>query len=345
MVFLWPSMLWILSVIPVFVLAYIWVQRRRQKYALRFSTVSLVKQAAERGPGVRRHIPPLLFLVGTAAMALGSARPVMDVKLPSQEGTIILAIDTSGSMRADDVHPTRMAAAKAAAEAFVQNQPQGVRLGVVSFSDDAVVLQEPTLDRDAVLTAIGGLQPQTGTAIGSGLQVALDSLLNSPAGVASAPSSGSGFGSLDPLGNYSAAPSPTPLPRGAFVSGIIVLLTDGESNEGPDPADVAETIADRGVRVYTIGLGSAQGSDLHIMGDTVHVGLDEGTLKRVAEATGGAYYNAVTETDLQTVYQNLGTRLVFKTEKAEFSAGFTGLAAAFTLLGLILAHFWLVRLP
>jgi Ca-activated chloride channel family protein len=342
MEFLWPSMLWLLLLVPVLILAYIWAQRRRQKYALRFANLSLVKQAMGRGPGIRRHIPPALFLIGMSAMIVGMARPMMTIKTPSQEGTIILVIDTSGSMAADDVHPTRMEAAKAAARTFVENQPKSVKIGVVSFSDDAFVVQAPTTDQPAVLTAIDRLYPQRGTAIGSGMEAALRALLESQGIVAD--TSASQFSQFnDPL--QSAAPTPTPLPRGVFTSGVVVLLTDGENNLGPDPADVASTLADRGIRVYSIGLGSPQGSILHIAGRSIHVGLDEATLKAIAQTTGGAYYNAVTEGDLKTVYENLGTRLVFKDEKTEFTAGFTGIAALFTLIGGIFSLFWFNRLP
>ncbi len=341
--FLWPTMLWLLLLIPVLILAYIWVQRRRQKYALRFASLSLVKQAMGRGPGIRRHIPPALFLLGMTAMIVGMARPVMNIKTPSQEGTIILVVDTSGSMQANDVAPTRMDAAKAAARTFVQIQPKSVKLGIVSFSDDAFVVQAPTTDQQAVLTAIDRLYPQRGTAIGSGLQAALLALLQAQ-GIATDASASQSRGSFNsPL--TGADPTPTPLPRGVFTPGIVVLLTDGENNLGPDPADVAETLADRGVRVYTVGLGSPQGTTLRIAGRSIHVGLDEPTLKHIAEATGGAYYNAVTEGDLKAVYQNLGTRLVFKDEKTEFTAGFTGIAALFTLIGGMFSLFWFNRLP
>ncbi|MDE3089291.1 MAG: VWA domain-containing protein, partial [Chloroflexota bacterium] len=176
MVFQWPFMLWLLLLIPLLIVAYLIAQRRRQKYALRFASLSLVKDALGRGPGIRRHIPPALFLLALTVMVVALARPIAIVTLPSQEGTVILTIDVSGSMQADDLKPSRMEAAKAAARAFVDKQPTGVRIGVVSFSDNASIVQAPTDDKTAVLAAINRLQPQRATAIGRGLLTSVDAI-------------------------------------------------------------------------------------------------------------------------------------------------------------------------
>ncbi len=169
-------MLWLLLLIPALVVAYILAQRRRQRYALRYASLSLVKEALGRGPGIRRHIPPALFLMGLAVMLVALARPVSVVTLPAQEGTVILTMDVSGSMRADDLKPSRLDASKSAARAFVENEPPGVRIGVVSFSDNAFVVQAPTDDKEAVLAAINRLTPQRGTAVGRGLLTSLDAI-------------------------------------------------------------------------------------------------------------------------------------------------------------------------
>src|SRR5512142_253830 len=180
--FLWPYMLWLLLLVPVLIAAYILAQRRRQKYALRYASLSLVKEALGRGPGWRRHVPPFLFLLAVIAMIIALARPVSVLRLPGEEGTIILTIDTSGSMAADDLSPSRMEAAKAAARTFVQSQPKSVRIGIVSFTDTAFMVQAPTTDQDSVLAAIDRLYPQRGTAIGSGLVASIKALYDAPDG-------------------------------------------------------------------------------------------------------------------------------------------------------------------
>ncbi len=337
--FIWPYMLWLLLLVPVLIAAYIWAQRRRQRYALRYASLSLVREALGKGPGLRRHIPPFLFLVGLTVMIVALARPEAVVRVPAEEGTIILTIDTSGSMAADDLNPSRMEAAKAAARAFVSRQSSAVKIGVVSFSDDAFVVQAPTNDQDAVLAAINRLYPQRGTAIGRGMETSLNAIFETPEG--DAPPSKS-FGAQ---ADASPTPTPTPVPKGTFVPAVVLLLTDGENNLGPDPSDVAQEAADRGVRVYTIGIGSKEGSVLHIQGRSIRTRLDEDLLKQVAGIANGAYYNATNEGELQKIYENLGTRLVLKTEKTEVTAGLTGIAAALSILGGALSLLWFNRLP
>ena len=176
MQFQWPTMLWSLLAIPVLIVLYILAQRRRQRYALRYASLSLVKEALGRGPGWRRHLPPALFLVGLTVMLIALARPMSVVTLPSDEGTVILTMDVSGSMRADDLKPNRLEAAKAAARSFVEKQRPGVKIGVVSFSDNAFLVQAPTKDKEAVVASINRLTPQRGTAIGSALLTSLDAI-------------------------------------------------------------------------------------------------------------------------------------------------------------------------
>ncbi len=360
MEFLWPDLLWLLLLVPVLIAGYILAQRRRQRFALRYASLSLVKEALGKGPGWRRHIPPALFLLGLTAMIVALARPQMVVRLPSQEGTIILTIDVSGSMAADDLKPTRMDAAKAAARTFVQSQPPSVRIGVVSFTDTAFAVQAPTTDQDSVLAAIDRLYPQRGTAIGSGLIASIRALYDAPDGNPVAPSnSNQPFGQS--FGGFGFAPGPggggnpndslDSLPpvggdqQTAASNAVIVLLTDGENNMGVDPRDAAQAAADRGIRVYTIGIGSKEGSILHIQGRSVATRLDEDLLKQVAQTANGAYYNALSEGDLKGIYQNLGTRLVMHTEKTEVTAGLTGLAAVLSIIGGFLSLLWFNRLP
>ena len=334
MYFLWPLMLWLLLLIPALVVLYILAQRRRQRYALRYASLSLVKEALGRGPGFRRHIPPALFLSGLTVMIVALARPYTLVTLPSQEGTVILTMDVSGSMRADDLKPNRIEAAKSAARSFVEKQPSGVRIGVVSFSDNAFLVQAPTDDKEAVIAAINRLTPQRGTAIGRALLTSVDAIFEEA----------NAEGGRSPTGS-DPTPTPTPVPQGVYEPAIIVLLTDGESNQGPRPLDVVDQVAARGVRVYAVGVGTAEGTVLHIQGRSIRTRLDEETLKRVASATEGAYYNATNEKDLVAIYDSLSTHLVFKKEQTEVTAIFTGVAVAFLLIGGCLSLLWFNRLP
>jgi Ca-activated chloride channel homolog len=335
MSFLWTPALLLLLIVPVLIAAYILMQRRRKKYALRYASLSLVKEALGRGPGIRRHIPPALFLLGLTILIVALARPVMVVTLPGQEGTVILTIDVSGSMAADDLKPNRMEAAKAAARAFVQRQPSSVQIAVVSFSDNAFMVQAPTNDQDAVIAAINRLSPQRGTAIGRGIQVSLNAISDNPSGDTAGRNSQNG----QPL------PSPTPMPKGQYAPAVMVLLTDGENNQFPDPLEVAQTASDRGVRIYTVGVGSAEGTILHIGGRSIRTRLDEDTLKQIAQATDGTYYNASNEQDLRKIYENLDTHLVLKTEKTEITAIFTGAGILLSLVASTLSLLWFSRLP
>ena len=336
--FIWIKMLWMLLLVPVLVIAYILVQRRRQKYALRYSSLSLVKDALGHGPGIRRHIPPILFLVSVVTMIVALARPAATVMLPSQQSTVILTIDVSGSMRADDLKPNRLEAAKSAALAFVAKQPKHVRIGVVSFSDNPAIVQAPTTDREAVVAAISRLTPQRGTAIGSGLLTSLDALFEEPNAKPTATP-------RDSLSLPKPTPTPTPLQRGTYTSAVVILLSDGVSNRGPRPLDIIDQLSNRGVRVYTVGVGSTQGTILKVEGFSVRVRLDEETLTRIAERTGASYFKADSETDLHDIYENLSTNLVLKPEQTELTAGFTGLATVLLLTAGTLSLLWFNRLP
>ena len=336
MSFQWPQGLWFLLVIPVLIVAYVWSQRRRNKFAIRYASLSLVKDAIGKGPGIRRHIPPALFIIAVTIMIIGLARPQAEVSLLRQEGTVILSIDVSGSMLADDLQPNRMEAAKNAAISFVQKQPPGVRIGVVSFTDNASMVQAPTVDREPVLAAIKRLQAQRGTAVGRGLLTSLDAIFDSNL---------SQQIDVAPNSRQTPVPSAPPAAKGQFAPAIVVLLTDGESNVGPDPLDMAKLAADRGVRVYTIGVGSPEGTILRIQGRAVRTRLDEETLKRMSEITHGEYFNATNEHDLRSIYDNLGSTTVMRSEKTEITYLFTAGAIAVSLLAGVLSLFWFNRLP
>ena len=339
MSFLWPGNLLLALVVPALIAAYIWAQRRRQRYALRYASLSLVREALGKGPGRKRHVPPALFLLALFFMAIGVARPQMTVVVPVQEGTVILAIDVSGSMLAEDLKPNRMEAAKDAARAFVVRQGADVKLGVVAFSGDAQVVQSPTKDKDLVIAAINRLRPQRATAIGRGILASLDAIFEDseetpPSVIALRRLSG------DPTG-----PTPAPAPKGSDRTATVVLLSDGQNNQFPAPQQVIEDAANRGIRVYTVGVGSADGTVVRIQGRSVRTRLDEATLKQIADQTDGQYFNASNERDLRAVYENLSTQLVFRQQHTEVTAILTGIAALLSILAGALSLLWFNRIP
>jgi Ca-activated chloride channel family protein len=336
MSFIWPAMLLSLLLIPLFVVLYIRLQQRRRRLVASYGSLGLVRQAAGRRLGVRRHIPPALFLIGLTILMVALARPQTVVSLPKVEGTVVLTFDVSGSMAADDVAPTRMEAAKAAAREFVQRQPLTVQIGVVAFSDSGLSVQVPTNDQEAILASINRLAPQRGTSLGQGILASLNSIAAAANGQNSRY-----YTNLTPT----PAPTPTPMPKGTYTPAVIVLLTDGENNESPNPLAAAQTAADQGVRIYTVGIGSAAGTTLHVNGFTVHTQLDEATLQQIAQITDGAYYNAENEEDLRTIYGNVGTQLVIKPEKTEVTSIFAGASLLVLLIGGALSLLWFSRLP
>jgi Ca-activated chloride channel homolog len=333
MSFLWARMLWLLLLVPVLVAAYVLAQRRRQKFALRYASLSLVKEALGRGPGIRRHIPPALFLAAFTVLLVSIARPAAVVLLPSQQGTIILTLDNSGSMRADDVKPSRFEAAKAAAKAFLAKQPRHQRIGLVAFAGTASLVQPPTTDRDAIAAAIDRLTLQRGTAIGSGLLTSLNAILEEL---------GDKPISFMPENYGQEVPA---APEGQFNTAIVVLMSDGQSNTGPPPLEVVDQASSRGIKVYTVGLGNPEGTIITFYNRSMRVRLDEETLKRIADKTSGAYFRATGETDLKAIYENLGSRLVFKHERTEITALFVGFAAVLLLAAAGLSLAWFNRLP
>jgi Ca-activated chloride channel homolog len=337
MSFIWPAMLFSLVLIPLFILTYLLMQRKRRKLTSDYSNLGFSVGARGRQPGLRRHIPVAFFITGLAILAFALARPQAVVALPKQEGTVILAFDVSGSMAATDIKPTRMEAAKTAARAFVKSQPLFVQTGVVAFSDNGLSVQVPTNDPGAVMAAIDRLAPQTGTSVGQGILASLNAI-----------SAGSSAG--PPSETYSnllltPTPTPTPLPHGTYKPAVIILLSDGENNENPSPLAAAQTAADRGVRIYTVGIGSPTGTTVHINGFSLHTQLDEATLKQISQITGGTYYNAQTEQDLVNIYKRLDTQVVNKPEQTELTALFAGASTFLMLIGGLFSLLWFSRLP
>ena len=337
MSFIWPAMLFSLVTIPLFIVVYLLVQRRRRQLAANYGSLGFAPGVQGRQPGFRRHLPVVFFLVGLTILVIALARPQAVVALPKQEGTVILAFDVSGSMAADDMKPTRMEAAKAAARDFVKRQPLFVQTGVVAFSDNGLSVQVPTNDPGAVLAAIDRLAPQTGTSVGQGILASLAAI---------AVSNNGGL----PAEVYSnllltPTPTPTPVPHGTYTPAVIILLSDGENNENPNPLTVAQTAADRGVRIYTVGIGSPTGTTVHINGFSIHTQLDEATLQQISQVTGGTYYNAQSEQDLLKIYDHLDTQLVAKPAKTELTSLFAGASIFFMLIGGLFSLLWFSRLP
>jgi Ca-activated chloride channel homolog len=326
MTFIWPLMLVSLLAIPVFILIYLRLQRRRRRFTAAAGSLGWAQTAGHQ-PGLRRHVPIVLFLVGLAILLVALARPQTVIAVPKIQGTVILAFDISGSMAATDFKPTRMDAAKAAARDFVQRQPDSVQIGVVAFSDGGVAMQAPTNDQAAILSAIDRLAPQRGTSLAQGINSSLK-LIATDNNLAQDPGA-----------------APTPVPQGTYTSSVIVLLSDGENNESPDPQAAAQAAADRGVRIYTVGIGSPAGIDLHVNGFTVHTQLDEATLQQIAQVSGGTYTNAQTAESLQAVYDNLNPQLTIEPEHIEVTSVFAGAGILVFLIGGAFSLLWFGRLP
>jgi Ca-activated chloride channel family protein len=306
----------------------------------------MVKEAIGAGPRFRRHIPPLLFLAALLAMIVAIARPAAVVTLPTQHQTIILAMDVSGSMRAVDVEPNRISAAQAAAKAFVAEQPANVRIGVVSFAATASVVQVPTKNREDIIAAIERFQLQRGTAIGSGIIVALATIF---------PDAGIDVSSLIygrnaprgmPIDQAGKADKPEfkPVPPGSYSSAAIILLTDGQRTTGPDSIEAARMAADRGVRVFTVGFGTAGGETLGFEGWSMRVRLDEATLKEIANMTRGQYFYAGSAKDLKKVYESLNSRILLEKKDMEITALFAAAAAITALVSALLSLLWFHRI-
>ena len=336
MSFIWPPMLLSLLLLPPLVVQYIRLQRRRQRLAASYGSLGLVQEGTGRRLGRRRHVPAGLFLVALTLLLIALARPRAVVGLPTVAGTVILAFDVSGSMAADDLKPNRIEAAKAAARDFVRHQPPTVQIGVVAFSDNGLAVQAPTNDQGAILAAINRLAPARGTSLANGILASLSTI--AAADTRQAPRH---YTNLTPV----PTPAPTPVPKGTYTPAAIVLLSDGENTVPPDPLAAAQAAADRGVRIYTVGIGSAAGTPVRIDGFTVQTRLDEVTLQRIAQGTDGAYYNAANEHDLRTIYENLGAQLVIKPELTEVTSILSGAGLLLLLIGGACSLRWFGRLP
>ncbi len=348
--FLSPTLLWLLLAIPVLVAAYIFLLRRRKPAAVRYASVAVIKEALGATDRVRRHLPPLLFLLGVAATIVAIARPTAVITLPSEQRTIVLAIDVSLSMRANDVEPSRLVAAQEAAKTFIGAQPPDVRIGIVSFAGTALLVQAPTQNKEDLVGAIDRLELQRHTAIGSGLIMALATIfpdagidLESMIFGGGLRDTGRGGVPLDKAGKTEPK-SFTPVPPGSYPSAAIILLSDGRRTTGPDPMEAAKLAAERGVRVFTVGLGSAQGGTAAFEGWSMYMRFDAEALKAIAEVTRGAYFAAESAAELTKVYQELNTRFMMEKKETEVGALFTALAALLVVIAAGLSLIWFNRL-
>jgi Ca-activated chloride channel family protein len=361
MTWLWPEALLLLGIIPLLIGLYIWMLRRRRRFAVRYSSLALVRGSVPAQSRWRRHLPFALFVLALTVLVIAMGRPAALVEVPLSQTTIVMALDVSRSMCSTDIEPNRLEAAKKAALAFIQHQKYSTRIGVVAFASFAEEVQPPTTDQEILQDAVESLLVGRRTAIGSAILKALDAIAEVDKNVA--PSTG---GPNSPL-------APTPVPKGDYAPDIIVLLTDGVSNSGPTPLEAAQQAADRGVRVYTIGFGTAQGGEFPYCGPSTSAydpfggggfprdpqfgfgfgggggggglggfrrGIDEATLKQVSAMTGGQYYPAESAADLQKVFQSLPTYLIVKHEVMEISVAFAALGALLALLAIGLSFVW-----
>ena len=358
MTFLAPILLLGLLLVPVLVGLYLLVQRRRTRYAVRFTNLDLLANLAPKRPSWRRHVPAALYLVAISFLVIGLARPTMVLAVPREDSTVLLAIDVSGSMKATDVAPTRLDAAKAAAHSFVQQLPEGIRVGIVSFASQPETVVEPTADHAELDRAIDSLKPRDGTAMGDAIMRVLDiaESIKAEAGTGST-GTATPAPSTDPNTAPDPSASPAPSASGAPVdepSGeplvAAILLSDGANSVGEtEPLDAADRAASLNVPVYTIALGTPEGQIQVRNGNgelvTLDVPPDTETLAQIAEVTGATAYDAATAQDLSAVYDNLQSRVGYTEEIQEVTFAFAAAALVLVVAGAGLSAMWFGRLP
>jgi Ca-activated chloride channel homolog len=337
MSFIWPAVLILLLAIPLGVAVYVTRERRRRaRVAAALGPLQSAAGSGGRRRQIRRTIPAALLVTGLTVLVVAMARPESVIGVPRFEGTVVLAFDVSGSMAATDIAPTRMEAAKAAARDFVSRQPKSIQIGVVAFSDAGFSVTVPTDDQSAVLAAIDRLGPERGTSVARGI-------LSSMTAIATT--------SRDPEAGYytNKSPDPNQLPPivtpGTFAPAAIVLLSDGENNQQPDPIGAAQGAAERGIRIFTVGLGTAAGTTLEVEGFRVHSALDETALRQIADITDGKYYTASQPEQLRSIYDDIETRFVIRPEATEITSFMAGAGLGLLALGGLASLLWFGRMP
>jgi Ca-activated chloride channel family protein len=325
MTFAWPIALLGLALVALAAVAYALAQRRRRRYVVRFTNLALLENVVADSPRWRRHVPAALALLALTALVVGMARPQVTVPVAREEATVILAMDSSGSMTATDVAPDRMTAAREAASKFVEDLPKGFRVGVVSFSDQADVVVPPTADRDEALRGLSALQADNGTALGDAIARSVDL----------------GVTNLDEQ-LAAAKESDTPV--------VVLVLSDGANTTGDyEPLEAAQKAVDAKVPVYTVALGTDEGTvegpDGYGGTRTIRVPPDPATLSQVAEQTGGKFFEAADQDALQSVYDEIGSQVGVDEEQRELTVVFTAAGAVLLLLGAALSTLWFGRIP
>jgi Ca-activated chloride channel family protein len=354
MTFIWTEMLWLLLLVPLLVALYLWALRRK-KSSLRYGNLALVKQALGKSVGWRRHLPPALFLTAITILIFAVARPAAVIELASSRATVILAMDVSGSMRARDVEPSRMEASQQAAKNFIRDQPADVQIGIVAFAGAAVLVQTPTLDREALVAAVDRFDLRRGTAVGAGVLTSLATIFpdqdfdelqgDNPFDALGMPSRG-----LDsrPIGQSDTLPKASvadhvPVEPGSYQSAVVILLTDGATTVGPDPIAAGRLASEYGVRVFTVGFGSRDGDVVDFGGRSMRAQLDSESLQSIADLTRAQYFEAQSAADLNQVYSSLSTKLISEKKLTEIAFIFAGLGALAALLGAGLSVLWFGR--
>jgi Ca-activated chloride channel homolog len=333
----WPGLLWALALVPVALAAYLLAQRRRSRYTVRFTNLDLLANVVSAKPGWRRHVPPAFYLLALAALVVSLARPQALTLVPKEQATIVLVMDVSGSMNATDVQPTRLVSSQRAASEFIEQLPEKFRVGIVSFASTAQTLTRPTTDRPAVYDAIASLHAEGATAMGDGIERALD--VKRPP---TPPSTGS-----------SARPAPNPgdQPGGSADAPLVVLLlSDGANTQGrTQPMEAASDAKALGVPVFTIALGTERGM-VDVPDETgnlrrIPVPPDKLTLQRIAETTGARFYAAPSNDDLKEIYRELGSKIGFVKEKQEITVIFAATGLLFLVAGATMSLTWFSRFP
>lgn len=354
MTFLWPWFLLGLILIPLMLFIYIWILRRKRKFAVRYSSLSIIREALPKRSGWRQHLPFVFFLIGAASLITAMARPAISTEIPLSRTTIILALDVSRSMCATDVDPNRLTVAQEAMLKFVEDQVTGTQIGIVAFARLAEIIVPPTQDKEILRMAIANLTTSLGTAIGSATLKSIDAISEINPDVA--PS----------VVNLGIENSDAEVEDPVFQPDIIVLLTDGANTHGPLPLDVAQTAADRQVRVYTIGFGTTEFSEMACSREQLgsdafgngfgrgffggfsgggrnfqrYLLLDEPTLRGVADITGGTYFRAENADQLYEIFLDLPAKIILQEEKLEISVLFLSLGFVSILLSITLSLLW-----
>jgi Ca-activated chloride channel homolog len=327
MMFIAPEALLLLLVVPVLVLAYLWIVRRRAANEDELGTMAHAHTRAGKPLGWRRHVPAVLFLLGVVVLLVGLARPEATIDLPRRQGTVILAFDVSASMKAKDLAPTRILAAKKAARAFVADQPSSILIGVVAFNDAGYVVQPPTRSRSEVLDAVNRLSANGGTALGRGILSSLSAIAGKPLAL-----------------NQKALASGAKQPGIRFLgSAAVVLLSDGDNTAALDPLTLAPVAAQAGVRIFPIGIGSPNGAVVDVGGFQVATALDAPLLRGIASRSGGTYFAAADAASLQRVYSSIDLKLTVSGQKTEITAILAGIGLLFFLVAAGLSMRWYGR--